>query len=315
MVQFARPDGDVTNTGTGGFADVDEASPSDADFWWGANNTAEELEVSLSNATDPNSSSGHIFRYRIAKTNGGVVDGGGNACTVTARLMQGATEIAADTAKTATGTWTQYALTLSAGQADAITDYTDLRLEFLTSASGGSPANRRGAAVSWAELEVPSGSTQFNQALPATTTVTAGLASVIAFTKTLPATTTVTAAVGRVVSFSQALAASTTVAPAFVRAIAKTLAATTTVAPALARQMFVTLTAVTTAAASMTASLVLHVTMTATTAVSAALGTAFTAVRSLAAVSTAGAALATQFTAGAGVVRRWLYDALVLLRK
>lgn len=137
----------------------------------------------------------------------------------------------------------------------------------------------------------------------------------VQYNQTLPATTTVTPALTRVASFVQTLAATTAVAPAFVRAIAKTLAATTTVAPALARQMFVTLTAVTTAAASMTASLVLHVTMTATTAVSAALGTAFTAVRSLAAVSTAGAALATQFTAGAGVVRRWLYDALVLLRK
>ena len=155
MAQFARPDADVTNTGTNGFAAVDESTPSDADFWFGDNNTAEELEVSLSNVTDPSSSAGHTFRYRVAKTNAGTVDGGGNAVTVTARLMQGATQIAADSAKTATGTWTQYDFTLSGAEADAITDYTDLRLEFVTSASGGSPANRRGGAVSWAELEVP----------------------------------------------------------------------------------------------------------------------------------------------------------------
>lgn len=156
MAQFARPDSNVTQTNfTNGFANIDEASPSDADFAFGANNTVAELEVGLSDVTDPSSSSGHVFRYRIAKTNAGTVDGGGNAVTVTARLMQGTTEIATDTAKTADGTWTQYAYTLTSGEADAITSYTDLRLEFVTSASGGSPANRRGGAVSWAELEVP----------------------------------------------------------------------------------------------------------------------------------------------------------------
>lgn len=156
MAQFARPDSNVTQTSfTGGFAEIDEAVASDTDFAYGDNNTAAELEVGLSNVSDPASSTGHIFRYRIAKTNNGTVDGGGNAVTVTARLMQGATQIATDTAKTADGTWTQYAYTLSAAEADAITDYNDLRLEFLTSASGGSPAVRRGGAVSWAELEVP----------------------------------------------------------------------------------------------------------------------------------------------------------------
>lgn len=156
MAQFARPDSNVTQTSfTGGFADIDESVASDADFAYGANNTAAELEVGLSNVTDPLSSSGHIVRYRIAQTNAGVVDGTGNAVTVTMRVMQGTTQIATDTAKTATGTWTEYSYTLSAAEADAITDYTDLRLEFVTSASGGSPANRRGAGVSWAELEIP----------------------------------------------------------------------------------------------------------------------------------------------------------------
>lgn len=155
MAQFARPDSDVTNTGTFGFGEIDEATASDLDYWFGDNNVAEELEVGLSNVTDPQSSSGHIVRYRIAKTNLGVVDGGGNAVTVTMRVMQGGTQIATDTAKTATGTWTQYAYTLTGAEADAITNYDDLRLEFVTSASGGSPANRRGGAVSWAEFEIP----------------------------------------------------------------------------------------------------------------------------------------------------------------
>lgn len=160
MATFARPDGDITNNGfSGGFADIDEASPSDADFWLGNNNQADTLEVSLSDVSDPSSSSGHIFRYRIAKgdEDGTTPDGGGNAVTITASLWQGGTQIATDVAQTADGTWTQYAYTLTGSEADAITDYTDLRIRFVTTASGGSPANRRAGAVSWAELEVPSG--------------------------------------------------------------------------------------------------------------------------------------------------------------
>ena len=156
MAQFLRPDGNVTQSGfTGGFAEIDEASASDSDFAYGANNTAATLEVSLSNATDPVSSSNHVVRYRVAKTNNGTVDGGGNAVTVTAHLYQGTTLIASDTARTATGTWTAYSFTLTGTQADAITDYNDLRLRFTTTASGGGPSVRRGGAVSWAELEVP----------------------------------------------------------------------------------------------------------------------------------------------------------------
>lgn len=154
--QVARPDSNVTQTSfTNGFADIDEATASDADFAYGANNTAAVLEVGLTNVTDPAVSTGHIVRYRVAKTNAGTLDGGGNAVTMTVALYQGATLIAADTVRTLDGTWTTYEWTLSGAQADAITDYTDLRLRFTTSASGGSPANRRGGAVSWAELEVP----------------------------------------------------------------------------------------------------------------------------------------------------------------
>lgn len=158
--QFLRPSSDVTNTGTGGFGSIDETTASDADFWYGDNNVAETLEVHLTDPADPQASTGHVIRYRVAKTNAGTLDGGGNAVTVTASLYQGTTLIVADSAKTVTGTWTTYSLTLSGAQADAITDYSDLRLRFVTSASGGSPANRRGGAVSWAEMEIPPVSSQ-----------------------------------------------------------------------------------------------------------------------------------------------------------
>lgn len=207
MAQFGRPISDVTNTGNNGFAAIDEATADDGDYWYGDNNQADELEVALTNTlSDPASSSGHTFRYRIAKTNAGTVDGGGNAVTVTARLMQGTTEIAADSAQTATGTWTPYSLALSGAQADAITDYTDLRLEFVTSASGGSPANRRGGAVSWAELEIPDAATVLS---PASLVHTRALGSPIVSTTTSPSSLVHTRALG-----SPSVSQVTTLAPA-----------------------------------------------------------------------------------------------------
>lgn len=170
--QFLRPDGNITQTSfTGGFAEIDEASASDADFAYGANNVAAVLEVSLSNPTGAPASGTTTVRYRIAKTNAGTVDGGGNAVTVTAAVYQGTTLIASDSAQTATGTWTQYSWAPSMA---SVTDWNDLRLRFTTSASGGTAANRRGGAVSWAEVEAPAaGATTFNQALTATSTAAA----------------------------------------------------------------------------------------------------------------------------------------------
>jgi len=156
MTQFARPISNITQTGfTGGFAEIDETIADDGDFAWGANNTAAVLEVLLSSVTDPLTDANHTFRYRIAKTDDGVVDGAGNAVTVTVGLYQGVTLISTDSAKTADGTWTQYDFTPSEAEIGTITDYADLRLRATTSASGGSPANRRGGAVSWEVLEVP----------------------------------------------------------------------------------------------------------------------------------------------------------------
>jgi hypothetical protein len=159
MAQFLRPDSNVTQTSfTNGFAEIDEATASDTDFAFGANNTAAVLEVGLSNpAATPDPAGTSTVRYRIAKTNNGTVNGAGNAVNITPGVYQGSTLIQAGTAQTATGTWTGYTFTFTHG---SITDWTDVRLRFTTSASGGSPANRRGGAVSWAEVEAPNAAPQ-----------------------------------------------------------------------------------------------------------------------------------------------------------
>lgn len=166
MAQFLRPDSTVTATSfTNGFAAIDESAASDADFAYGANNIAAVLEVGLSNPGGTPGSGTTTVRYRIAKTKTGVVDGTGNSCTVTAALYQGTTLIAADTARTATGTWTEYSWAPNVG---SVSDWNDLRLRFTTSASGGTSANRRGGAVSWAEIEAPDAQSAITGTMAAT---------------------------------------------------------------------------------------------------------------------------------------------------
>lgn len=154
MAQFLRPSSNVTQTSfTGGFADIDETTASDADFAYGANNTAAVLEVGLTNPPGtPDPSGTSTVRFRIARVNAGTLSGTGNNVTITTGVYQGATLIQADSARSTTGSWVEFSFTFTHG---SITNWNDLRLRFTTSASGGSPANRRGGAISWAEIEAP----------------------------------------------------------------------------------------------------------------------------------------------------------------
>lgn len=156
MAQFLRPDSNVTQAGfTGGFAEIDEAAASDADRAYGtADKTASVLEVGLGNPSGTPGSGTTTVRYRIAKvTSANVLDGAGDTVTVTAALYQGGALIATDAARTATATFTTYSWT---PDVSSVTDWTDLRLRFTTAESGGGGgANRRSAAISWAEVETP----------------------------------------------------------------------------------------------------------------------------------------------------------------
>lgn len=156
MAQFGRPSSNITQTGfTGGFADIDETTASDADFAFGANGGGNTLEVGLSAVTDPASSTGHIVRYRLAKVNNGSPNSSGNAVTCDVGLYQGATLVHADTGISVGVTFVTGSFTLTSTEADSITDYTDLRIRVTDSVNGGSPSGRRAGAISWAELEVP----------------------------------------------------------------------------------------------------------------------------------------------------------------
>lgn len=122
--QYARPISDVSaggwtaSTGSDLYAMLDETSANDSDYI--TSTTASTCEVSLGYLSDPALSTGHIVRYRISATGGGII----------VRLRQGTTTIATWTHDPAPVSLTTYSQTLSSGEADSITDYSALRLQF-----------------------------------------------------------------------------------------------------------------------------------------------------------------------------------------
>ena len=122
--QFSRPVSDVSaggwtaSTGSDLYAMLDEAAADDGDYI--TTTSATTCEVALGSLTDPASSTGHIVRYRISATGGGII----------VRLREGSTTIASWTHNPAPASPTTYAQTLSGGEADSITSYSALKLQF-----------------------------------------------------------------------------------------------------------------------------------------------------------------------------------------
>lgn len=106
------------SSGSDLYAMLDETAASDADYIQATSATT--CTLALASGSDPSSSTGHILRYRLLAGSG----------QVTATLKQGTTTIASFGPHTLTGAAQDFAQTLSAGQADSITDYSALRVEF-----------------------------------------------------------------------------------------------------------------------------------------------------------------------------------------
>jgi hypothetical protein len=79
----------------------------------------------------------------------GTGSGGPERCEV--QLFEGATQRATTGNQTSRGAWDTKTYTLTAGEADAIGNYGDLRFKIISSNLGGT----EDMWVSWAEFEVP----------------------------------------------------------------------------------------------------------------------------------------------------------------
>lgn len=121
-VQLLRPTSDISagawtaSSGSDLYAMLDETTASDADYI--TTSSASSSEVAFGTGLDPLSSAGHTIRFRAQGTGG-----------LTVTLLQGATTIATYT-PTITASYALYSYTLSGAEADAITNYGDLRVRF-----------------------------------------------------------------------------------------------------------------------------------------------------------------------------------------
>lgn len=124
---YARPSSDVTtqwtpSSGTSHFALIDEVTYNDADYIY-ATAAGQTDEVKLASMTAPQAGTDLLINYKVA----GIV----GSASVTMSLRQGSagTLIATDTAKTSDNT---YQLVVPAATWASVTDWTDLRLRFVS---------------------------------------------------------------------------------------------------------------------------------------------------------------------------------------
>lgn len=160
MVQFARPFnddaiGNWTND-VGGTTDIyqaiDEVTANDADYIESEiNPSASTCEIELSEVDDPETAADHIVRYQYRRRD----SGGGSPPTIdiTVALTEGGVVRASQTHTSVSTTFTAGSFTLSAGEANSITDYGNLEVEFTANKTGGS--RDVFGNDSWAEFEVP----------------------------------------------------------------------------------------------------------------------------------------------------------------
>lgn len=153
MAQFARPSSDVSSgswTAQGGPSDLfdclNESTPSDTDYCEESGGTT-AFEVGLTSLTDPTSNIDHTVRWRWN------TDGSGAREKMTIRLREGAGVTIATMVLNGNVDrgWTSKSYELTTEEADSISDYTDLRIDFTVNQQGGGES----CWISWAEFEVP----------------------------------------------------------------------------------------------------------------------------------------------------------------
>lgn len=124
-----RPNADTTvgawtaSSGSDLYAMVDETTASDSDYITTSSTTTGKLKVE--NSTDPGSDNYHSVKIRARSTGG----------TLTVSLIQGhpSETVIKSWTPTLTSSFADYTLTMSSGEASAITDYASLYVKLVTS--------------------------------------------------------------------------------------------------------------------------------------------------------------------------------------
>ena len=161
MAQFLRPDGviltDPTITVVGAAdesAAVNETSRNDSTHYKSEDTVSGAVQLSLSSPTSTPASGTCTVRYTHTQVDGGVINStGGTASTIDFQIVEGGSVIASSgEITTQEGSWGAGSFTFNTS---VVTNWANIELHTAIAGSGGAPANRRGAAVSWLEVEVP----------------------------------------------------------------------------------------------------------------------------------------------------------------
>jgi hypothetical protein len=159
MTQYARPDSDVSDGNWVNesldqdnlYASIDNASTSDSDYVYSTDDGWEtsSMTVGLGNVTDPSSAADHIVRYRAKG-----VEGSAGMETLTVELLETSTQRATETI-TPTTSYVDHSFTLTTAEANAISNYDNLRLKLTR---GGTDGGYFEGHISQAYFECPDAS-------------------------------------------------------------------------------------------------------------------------------------------------------------
>ena len=126
------------------WGNLDEVTPNDTDYIGASAAANDEAIYTLSDVSDPGVGTGHTFRLR-AKYSAFM-----SAPIFSVKIYDGSTLITTRSF-TLTGSYADYSYTLTSGEANSITDYTNLRVGFYVGFGDWIDEVR----VSWFEFEVP----------------------------------------------------------------------------------------------------------------------------------------------------------------
>jgi len=153
MTQYLYADGDITRTNiaAGTWASIDEEPYSDADFVRTTAGSSAVYEVSLTNPVTPDGTIGAIAFRAFKCDSSAVAKSDGQTVEITTRIYQGGTLIYSSPSSNTLGA----TVTAASGSAlfTSVTDWNDIRLRFIVTISG--TGGSRGAAITWARVEVP----------------------------------------------------------------------------------------------------------------------------------------------------------------
>ena len=151
MTQYCRPDSDIETvdwTTTPLFEKIDEVSLDDGDYIVSDNGSATyDCEVGLSSVTDPESDADHVISWRSC-----LFGTGTKSVATRVYLYEGATLRATSQQESESTSFATHTYELSSGEADAITDYSDLSIIIEAICSG---TGTRVCRVSWLQFAVP----------------------------------------------------------------------------------------------------------------------------------------------------------------